>query len=99
MRRVATFLGIPFEEILTRPTLFGDPIVVRTASRQEKAVFRSDENWDDGLTSRERRIVSATTKLTGLPGLRVDYNELRKRLAISPLPPAARACTELCASD
>jgi len=80
MKRVAAFLGIAFDDILTRPTLFGEPIVVRTASRAEKEVFRSDEKWDDGLTSRERRIVSATTKLAGLAGLRVNYPELRKRL-------------------
>jgi hypothetical protein len=79
MKRVAAFLGVPFDEILTRPTLFGESIVVRTASRAEKGVFRSDEIWDDGLTPRERRIVSATTKLAGLAGLRVDYPELRKR--------------------
>lgn len=81
MRRVTDFLGIPFDEILTRPTLFGEPIVVRTASRAEKEVFRSDEKWDDGLTPRERRIVSATTRFGGLAGFRVDYAELRKRLA------------------
>ena len=66
MKRVASFLGIPFNEVLTRPTLFGEPIVVRTASRQEKEVFRSDESWHDGLTPRERRIVSATTKFARL---------------------------------
>jgi hypothetical protein len=80
MKRVAAFLDIPFDEILTRPTLFGDPIVVRTASRAEKDVFRSDEKWSDGLTSRERRIVSATTNVARLTGFRVDYPELRKRL-------------------
>ncbi|MFO0990567.1 MAG: sulfotransferase [Hyphomicrobiales bacterium] len=80
MKRVAAFLDMPFDEILTRPTLFGEPIVVRTASRAEKHVFQSNEKWDDGLTQRERRIVSATTKLAGLAGLRVDYAELRKRL-------------------
>ncbi|MBL8906620.1 MAG: sulfotransferase [Rhizobiales bacterium] len=80
MRRVARFLGIPFEGVLTRPTLFGEPIVVRTASRAERDVFRSDEKWDDGLTPRERRIVSATTLLAGLAGLRVSYVELRRRL-------------------
>jgi hypothetical protein len=80
MKRVAGFLDIPFDEILTRPTLFGEPIVVRTASRPEKQVFRSDEKWSDGLTPRERRIVSATTQLTGLVGLRVDYASLRARL-------------------
>jgi hypothetical protein len=80
MKRVAAFLGIPFDEVLTRPTLFGEPVVVRTASRPEKEVFRSDEKWDDGLTARERRIVSGTTRLAGLAGLRADYAELRKRL-------------------
>jgi hypothetical protein len=81
MKRVADFLGIPFDEILTRPTLFGEPVVVRTASRAEQGVFRSGERWDDGLAARERRIVSTTTRLAGLAGLRVDYADLRKRLA------------------
>ena len=80
MKRVAGFLGIPFDDILTRPTLFGEPVVVRTASRAEKQVFQSNEKWDDGLSPYERRIVSATTKFAGLAGLRVDYPALRKRL-------------------
>jgi len=86
MRRLANFLGISFDEILTRPTLFGEPIVVRTASRPEKQVFQSQSEWHEGLTLRERRIVAATTQLAGLAGLRVDYDALRKRLALSPLP-------------
>ena len=81
MKRVAGFLGIPFDEVLTHPTLFGEPIVVRTASRAEKDVFRSDEKWFDGLSPRERRIVSVTTKLAGLAGVRVDYAELRRRVS------------------
>ena len=80
MKRVAAFLEIPFGDVLTRPTLFGEPVVVRTASRPEAEVFRSRAQWHEGLTARERRIVALTTQLARLVGLRVDYPVLRTQL-------------------
>jgi hypothetical protein len=91
MRCIAEFLEIPFSEILTHPTLFGEPVVVRTASRPEAEVFRSQAQWHEGLTSRERRIVALATQVARLGGLRVDYAALRKSLASNPLPSWERA--------
>ena len=83
MRKVVDFLGLDWSPTFARPTLFGEPVVVRTASRQTTEVFASEaETWRDGLTAREQRIVGATAKVAeGLPHLRVDYPALRAAIA------------------
>ncbi|MEX2298756.1 MAG: sulfotransferase [Dongiaceae bacterium] len=82
MGRIAAFFGIPFDEILLRPTLFGEPIVVRTSSRSTTEVFQSSDDWRDGLTGRERFWVRVTAMLLGfLPRYSVDYAGLRRRLS------------------
>lgn len=81
MRRVAAALGIEGGAFLSRPSLFGEAIVVRTASRAEAAVFRDDARWSDGLTLRERIVVGATAAAMRLLGHGVDYPALRRRLA------------------
>ena len=81
MRRVAASLGIADGEFLSRPSLFGEPIVVRTASRAEASVFRDEARWSDGLTLRERIVVGATAAVMRLLGHGVDYPALRCRLA------------------
>jgi hypothetical protein len=53
MRAVARFLGIDFVPALSRPTLFGQPTVVRTASRQEETVFRERPPFWSGLNAKE----------------------------------------------
>lgn len=71
MRRVADFLGIAFTERLTEPTLLGEPIVVRTSSRVDQKVFVSNARWTDGLTLRERLVVTTTRFALSLwPGVR-----------------------------
>lgn len=40
IRNLCTFLNIPYHENLTQPTLFGFNVRVRTASKNEKKVFR-----------------------------------------------------------
>jgi hypothetical protein len=83
MRKVVAFLGLDWSPTFARPTLFGDPVVVRTASRQTTEVFAAEaETWRDGLTAREQRIVAATAKVAdALPHLRVDYPALRAAIA------------------
>lgn len=81
MRRVAAALGIEEGPFLSRPSLFGEPIVVRTASRAEASVFRDDARWSDGLTLRERIVVGATSAVVRLLGRGVDYPALRRRMA------------------
>jgi hypothetical protein len=82
MRKVVAFLGLEWSPVFARPTLFGDPVVVRTASRQTTEVFAGAESWWDGLTAREERIVAATARVAdALPHLRVDYPALRAAIA------------------
>ncbi len=73
MRAVARFVGLPFDSIMLKPTMLGTSTVVSTASRQSKDVFRDDAKWTDGLTLREKIIVSLTYGLFNLlPGFRVS---------------------------
>lgn len=51
--RVCEFLGIPFEEELTKPTTLGHPVVVDTSSQQTTQVFRQPSHWQKDLTLRE----------------------------------------------
>lgn len=82
MKRVVDFLGVePFAD-MTRPTVFGEPVVVSTASRQEAAVFAAECTWRDGLTRREQIVMSLVSTLARLPGLSADYSALRRRLAV-----------------
>jgi hypothetical protein len=57
MRRIATFLDVPFTNELERPTLFGAPVVVKTSSRQTTDVFRDTSDWPDGLEPREKAAI------------------------------------------
>lgn len=55
MRRIARFLGIPFQPILTQPTILGQRVAVSTASKRSKEVFRDSlGSWRRHLTLRER---------------------------------------------
>jgi hypothetical protein len=67
MRVLARFLGIPFVPALTYPTLFKEPTIVRTASRQEKRVFREQRRFWDGLDPIETALL---TVIGGLMFLR-----------------------------
>lgn len=46
-------LGIPFEEIFSRPTTLGQEMVVDTSSRQTTKVFRQVADWREGLTRKQ----------------------------------------------
>ncbi|MEO8668756.1 MAG: sulfotransferase [Bauldia sp.] len=94
MRKVTEFLGIAWSPTFTRPSLFGEPVVVRTASQQTTEVFRATtQSWRDGLTEREQKIVAIAARIArSLPHLAVDYEVLRERIARrhAELGPAAR---------
>ncbi|MGF7158515.1 hypothetical protein FHS85_000125 [Rhodoligotrophos appendicifer] len=82
MARVASFLGIQMEDVFTRPTIFGEDVVVRTASRSDKEVFVEDREWFEGLTKREQFVVKATSRLSKVnPRYRLDYPQLRRAVA------------------
>ena len=74
MRRLASFLGVLYSEVMTRPTVLGRDAVVRTSSRDTNKVFRSDRSWYQDLTPREIFFVFGTaiafraySKLRGRP--------------------------------
>lgn len=82
MRKVAGFLGLSWSEVYTRPTLFGDPVVVRTASNRTAAVFRSEHDWREGLSADEQRAVERSMAWARrVPGRGVDYDSLRAAIA------------------
>ncbi|MFQ5565919.1 MAG: sulfotransferase, partial [Paracoccaceae bacterium] len=81
MADVAAFLGVSNTPKFTAPTIFSEPVVVRTASRQTTAVFQQSASWKDGLTRRERWTVAAVHAIASwLPGFNVHYPALRRRL-------------------
>lgn len=57
IKRVCGGLGIPFEEILTKPTTLGQPVVVSTSSHQTKDVFRQPTRWQKDLTWRQVMVI------------------------------------------
>ena len=81
MAGVAAFLGVSNTRKFEAPTLFSEPVVVRTASRQTTAVFPPATSWTDGLTRREQWTVAAVRGIASmLPRFNVDYPALRQRL-------------------
>lgn len=81
MRGIAAFLGIPYDDILTRPSIFGEVQVVRTSSRKTAEVFAPAQSWTDGLEPREIRIVSRVSAMAGKLGrYRVDYPAILEKL-------------------
>ena len=81
MAKVASFLGIRYSSVFETPTIFGEPQVVSTSSRKTTEVFASKESWTNGLTARERWIVSWTCRIASLhPRYMIDYQKLRARI-------------------
>jgi len=58
MRGVADYLGIDYTPAFEVPTIFGEPVVVKTSSRAEKKVFHDDASWSNGLTAKEVVVVA-----------------------------------------
>lgn len=82
MARVARFLGIAYDPVFERPTLFGEPVVVRTASQAKTEVFGPAGSWREGLTLREKLVVTVIRSLAQLlPRYRLDYAALRRGIA------------------
>lgn len=81
MANVAAFLDIPYAPVFATPTIFGEAQVVRTSSRETTEVFTPADSWVDGLTARERRVVSWTSGIAQLhPRYRIDYCKLRAKI-------------------
>lgn len=81
MRRVAEFLAVPSDPRMTVPTIFGEPVIVATASKASKRVFKEEASWFEGLSRRERmavRVFSAVAAL--MPKYRLDYAECLRRI-------------------
>jgi len=63
MKRVSKHLGVPFNKVMTRPTIFGKEVNVATASKRSKRIFKSNHKWTYKLTLRERLAILAFHKL------------------------------------
>ncbi len=63
MTGVCTFLGIPYEDINSRPTIFGKSVIVGSSSQNSNVVFKHNKKWDDDLTLREKLWVSICYKI------------------------------------
>ena len=57
MMGICKYLGIPYSDIHTQTTTFGESIVVSSSSKVTTKVFRNKAKWYDGLTSSERKLV------------------------------------------
>jgi len=81
MREVAAFMGVAYTPSFESPTIFSEPVVVRTSSRQTTVVFQQAISWKDGLTRRERWVVAAVRAIASLlPRFNVNYAALLQRL-------------------
>jgi hypothetical protein len=81
MAGVADFLGVSRTPKFEAPTIFSEPVIVRTASRQTTEVFQPAASWREGLTWREQLTVAAVSRIASLmPRFNVNYAALRRRL-------------------
>jgi hypothetical protein len=81
MGKVAAFLGVKNTPVFEAPTIFSEPVVVRTASRQTTRVFQQASSWKDGLSLREQWIVTLVRGFASvLPRFNVNYAALRHSL-------------------
>ena len=81
MAGVADFLGVSSTPKFEAPTIFSEPVVVRTSSRQTTKVFQPATSWRDGLTLREQCTVAVVRAFASfLPRFNVNYPALRQRL-------------------
>lgn len=67
-KRIAEFVGLPWSEAWTRPSVCGRESVVVTASQATSGVFQDDATWRDGLTLREVAIVGGAFQALELAG-------------------------------
>lgn len=59
MRKICDFIGIEFDEMLTKITIFGENVISSTASKKSKVIFKSTNRWFDNLTFKEKLLVVA----------------------------------------
>lgn len=57
MRGICDFLKIAYEDINSRPTIFGQSVVVSTSSKKSTQVFTSNKKWWQDLSLREQMCV------------------------------------------
>jgi len=57
MKKVSYFLGVPYNNVFSIPTVLSEPVVVKTSSVKTFAVFQPAQSWRQGLTVRERVLV------------------------------------------
>ena len=83
--KICGVVGLPADEVHSKPTTFGETVVVVTSSRQTTSVFRQEKEWTKDLTGREKlavRLFRAVAPLYyRLKGRRkICYGDLRALL-------------------
>jgi hypothetical protein len=63
MMKICAFLDLPYSPEVLRPSIFGEPVVVKTSSRSTTEVFSDQKHWYDDLNLREKLIVCVVSKL------------------------------------
>jgi len=58
MRRLCIFLGIPYDQMLLEPTLFGEKSIVGTSSRPTAEVFSQEADWRKGMAPHHLDVAS-----------------------------------------
>jgi hypothetical protein len=53
MKYICSYLGIDYDDVLSTPTIFGEPVIVSTASRAVEGVFHERSTWYSGLGMRD----------------------------------------------
>jgi len=54
MKGVSAYLGLEYDEVFSRPTIFGEDVVVSTSSQATQDVFVDTASWTADLTLSER---------------------------------------------
>ena len=57
MEAICRYLEIAHTPVFEQTTIFGEPVVTRTASKQVSAVFRNRASWREGQSLREQLLV------------------------------------------
>ena len=53
MRGVCRYLGVSYHPCMSKPTIFGESVVVNSSSKVTTEVFKSEISWRSELTTRE----------------------------------------------
>ena len=85
MRSLCEFLNVPYSEVMEYPTIFKNPVIVKTSSKSTHAVFDDDVKWYDSLSVKEIIIIISVNvclfllfKITRKTTEYAEYKSVRK---------------------